>query len=218
MALKWCVASTRSRSEYLARDRMEAAGLEVLLPCARTPRPRPGHSDAPMFPGYLFVHCDLAEQGWSQLRLVPQLLGLVGFGGVLASVPDEVIEELVQRIDVVNGRGGLWLRFKPGDRVRVTLGPLESLAQVVEDAKSPEGRVRVLLDFLGGLTEARVPWSHVQPVGNHGVFRNEDGGSEHGHSPRRTRGGKRWIRGYGPRVVEGSLQRAGAIDNGRYSS
>ena len=213
MALKWYVASTRSRCEYLARDQMETAGLEVLMPCARTPRPRPGHNDAPMFPGYLFVHCDLAEQAWSQLRRVPQLLGLVGFGGVLASVPDEVIDELVQRIDAVNGRGGLWLRFKPGDRVRVTLGPLESLAEVVEDAKSPEGRVRVLLDFLGGLTEARVPWIHVQPVGKHSLI-----GSEHGNSPRRTRGGRRWIRGYGPRVVEGSLQRTGAIDNGRSSS
>ena len=215
MALKWYVASTRSRSEYLARDQMEAAGLDVLLPCAWTPKPRPGHDDAPMFPGYLFVHCDLAERGWSQLRRVPQILGLVGFGGVLASVPDEVIDELVQRIDAVNGRGGLWLRFKPGDRVRVTLGPLESLAQVVEDAKSPAGRVRVLLDFLGGLTEARVPWSHVQPVSNHN---NEYGGNEHGHSSRRTRGGRRWIRGYGPRVVEGSPQRAGAVDNGRSSS
>ena len=196
MALRWYAARTKPLAEYAARERLETAGLDVLLPCAQGRAPRRGHQDTPLFPGYLFLRYDLEQQGWDQLRRVPQLMGLVAFEGVVPSVPDEVMYELAQRIEAMNGNNGLWNRFHPGQRVRVTLGPTESLAEVVEEAQSPHARVRVLVEFLGRLVEARVPWRHVQATGADGFVRNWNR-----RTPRRTRGRGRWIRGYGPNAA-----------------
>ena len=166
--------------------------MDVLLPCAQSRAPRPGHQDTPVFPGYLFLRYDLEEQSWDRLHRVPQLIGLVAFEGVVPSVPDEVMYELAQRMEAMNGTNGLWNRFHPGQRVRVILGPTESLAEVLEEAKSPQTRVRVLVEFLGRLVEARVPWRDVQAMGTDGFLRNWNR-----RTPRRTRGRGRWIRGYG---------------------
>ncbi len=220
MALKWYAARTRPQAEYLARDRLETDGLEVFLPCVRTPRPRPGHGDVPLFPGYLFLQCDPEEHSLPRL---PQLMNLVRFDGEVASVPDDVIHDLDLRVKAISGSGGLWNRFRDGERVRIAVGPSESLAEVVEGANSPEGRVRVALSFMGRRVETEVPWRDVQPVGLSGVVPiYQDGRPEeqarHGGSVRRTRGKGRRIKGRGPRANEGTGDTAGPSNNGHPSS
>ena len=157
MALAWYVARTRPLAEYRTRDHLEASGIECFLPAIRTPWPRRGREDAPLFAGYLFTHYDLEEWGTMRLRRVPQFAGLVAFGGVAPSLPDEVIDELRQRVAEINGGGGLWRRFRPGDRVLVRLGcrESESLAEVVAEAKSPHGRLRVLFGVPGPVDPRR---------------------------------------------------------------
>ena len=138
---------------------------------------------------------------------------LVSFEGVVPSLPDGVIHELSQRACAINGTGGLWTRFRPGDRVSVALGPLESLAEVVEEAKSPGARVRVLMEFLGRMVEARVPLQNVQQVGVAGSAMQQDRPSS-----RRTRGRGRWINGFGPRAIEASSGLLDDLNNGHSSS
>ena len=196
MALKWYAARTRPLAEYMTRDQFMMSGLEVYLPCAQTRSPRPGYQDAPLFPGYLFVHYDLERHGWSVLRRAPQFAGLVSFGGEVPSVPDRVMEEMVRWVDGINGIGGLWTRYRAGERVRVGLGPLESLAEVLEEPKSPQAPVRVLLRFLGQLVEANVPWREVRPMGFH-----ELAGDAGTRPKRRTRGKGRWIRDCAPEAL-----------------
>ena len=116
------------------------------------------------------------------------MLGWVSFGGGVPSVPDEVVATLTNRVDTINSQGGLWRRFKPGDKVYVASNNIQSLAEVVEESKSPEGRVRVLLQFMGRLVSAQVNCQELQPV--------ERQLSANPHLPRRTRGRGRWIRGF----------------------
>jgi len=160
MALESCVAFTKPLAEYQARDHLKAKAIECLLPSVSTPSPRRRREDTPLFPGYLFIQYDLQEWGTRPLRLGQGLIGLVMFDGVAPSVPDELIEELQQRIADINGWGGLWTRYKEGDPVMVRLAPQgsESFAEVVAGAQSPQGRVQVLLEFLGRQAHAEVPW------------------------------------------------------------
>ena len=158
------------------------------------PHPRPGYLDAPLFPGYLFVHCDLDERGSSQITRIPSVAGLVSFGGVMPAIPDDLMEDLRQRIEAINESGGVWTSFRRGDLVRVLMGPSESLGEVLEEARSTRSTVRVLLDFLGHTVEARVPRKNLEPVGNHRRFE-----VVRPQPPRRTRGRGRWIRRYGTR-------------------
>ena len=191
--LRWYAARTRALAEYGARAHLESEGIETFLPCVNTPTPRRGHDDGPLFPGYLFVRCDLEEQGSQWLRGTATLVGLVRFDGVPAALPDEVITELTERVEAIDQSGGHWRRFREGEVVTVNSGSIHQLGQVVAGTKSPEGRVRLLLEFMGRHVYAEVPWKHLGLAASAG---NEVG--EH-RTPRRTRGKGRWIGGFGPR-------------------
>jgi hypothetical protein len=80
--------------------------------------------------------------------------------------------------------------------VRITSKILESVAHVVDQPKSSQGRVKVLLEFMGRLVPAQVPWEQLQPI--------YDDPLETRQTPRRTRGGGRWVRGFGPRAAAGA--------------
>ena len=180
-------------SEYIAASALERYGYTLYLPTVKTPRPRQGHEDSPMFPGYLFVRHEQEGLALPPVNRIAGFIGWVQFDDVVPSVPDEVIRDLDRRLEQINQEGGHWTRFKPGDQVRVVAGPMDGLAQVLEEPKSPESRVRVLLSFMGGLVRARVPWQDLQPVDNEWTTRYR-----RGRPPRRTRGRGRWIRGFGP--------------------
>lgn len=62
MTQRWYVARTTPLAEYVARDHLRTAGLEVFLPCGQTRTRRAGHHDTPLFPGYLFLRYDLETQ------------------------------------------------------------------------------------------------------------------------------------------------------------
>jgi len=200
MAPAWYVAYTQSQAEYRAKDHLEARDFECFLPTISTPSPRRGREDAPLFPSYLFVRYELQEQGTRALEWGQDLARLVTFGGVAPSVPDWVIDQLRQQVSEINGGGGLWRRYQPGDQVLVSLVSPESeaLAEVVTGAKSPEGRVRVLLELLGRQVQAQVPWRNVRPAPD-----SYSCGEAGGYSPhRRTRGRGRYLQGVGPRASQ----------------
>ena len=196
MALQWYVARTTPRGECAARDALESGGFEVFMPCVHAHLPQRSYTDMPLFPGYLFLHYDLDERGAYPLRAVPQLRGLVAFGGVVPPVPDMVIAELATRVETINGDGGLWRRLEPGDRVSMVVGRTRTFAQVVAQMKSPRAMVQVLLDFLGRQVRAEVHPDSLELVGV--GLRAQ---LAHDRPPRRTRGKQRWIRGHGQQAL-----------------
>ena len=201
MSVGWYLARTRPLAEYMARDNLATMGVQAFLPCSRTQTPRPGHLDAPLFPGYLFVRYDVEGLGWGPLSRVPQIVGPVAFGGNVPSVPNEVIEELSNRVNAIEARGGLWRRFREGERVRVAVGHIESLGRVIQETTSAQGRVRVLLDFLGRQVEAQVPGWGLNPVAEDDSVTPVHEDTMNPRPQRRTRGGGRWIKGHGPRAL-----------------
>ena len=79
-----------------------------------------------------------------------------------------------------------------GEQVRVVSGNIETLAEVLQEAKSPDAKATVLMQFMGRLIQAQVPWEDLRPV--------DDNPPQMPALPRRTRGRKRWINGFGPRT------------------
>ena len=104
-----------------------------------------------LFPSYAFV---LIEWQWHAARWAPGVTRLIQNGGEEpARVPDRIIDELRSR-----ERCGLVElpppppspRFRPGDKVCVTTGPLTGFPGLVSTMR-PRQRVEVLLQMLGGL-------------------------------------------------------------------
>lgn len=189
---QWYVIRSKPHSEHLAAGELEREGLETFLPRIKTVRPSPDHADSPLFPGYLFVRCDLQAQGQPSVGRANHVRGWVYFGNVVPPIPDEAVAALRERVEGINREGGLWRRFRTGQQVRVISPGIETFAEVVEEASSPRHRVRVLLEFMGRLVAAQVPYESLWPA--------DHGPEETHHLPRRTRGKGRWLRGFGPRT------------------
>lgn len=189
VSAKWYVIRTQPSSEYLAAGELQRDGIEVYLPCISVALPRPGRTDAPLFPGYLFLRCNPEEGGWPTFRLGRKVYGWVRFGDNVPSIPDEFIEELKQSLSNMKSSGSMWHRYKKGDQVRVMSGKIEGLAEVLEGSASPQSRVSVLLQFMGGQVKAQIPWGDIRPM--------EPGNRETELRQRRTRGRGRWINGHG---------------------
>ena len=83
--------------------------------------------------------------------------------------------------------------FRPGEIVRVISHSLEGYGEVVEEARPTGSKVRVLLEFMGRMVSAHIPWENLEQV-------DSETGEAHRRS-RGTRGGGRWIQGMGPRAT-----------------
>jgi transcriptional antiterminator RfaH len=130
--------------ERLALHCLNLRGFETYFPQVRGKlKPQP------LFPGYGFV---LITLQWSPARWAPGVTKLLMNGDEPAKVADRIIAEIRSR-----ERDGLivlpppappspW--FQPGDRVRITDGPLMGFSGLVDGMRSHE-RVAVLLKLLG---------------------------------------------------------------------
>jgi len=56
----------------------------------------------PYFPGYLFVRVDMGRIGSSVLRWTPGAVGLVGYGGEPAFVPEGLFQANRKRVEQIN--------------------------------------------------------------------------------------------------------------------
>ncbi len=196
MAEKWYVIRTEPRAEYQAAQALTQEGVEIFFPRVNSPRYRQRQVDLPLFPGYLFIKWDRDSAGWPTFRPVHRVTSWVSFGDFVPSIPDEIITELSEMVDAMNASNGLWRRFKVGEKVRIASGTFQGLAEVIEEAKSPTARALVLLEFMGRMVQTQVPWVDLQPCS--GQPENLAPQIEKVRSPRRTRGGGRWVRGHGP--------------------
>ena len=192
MGHRWYVVRTKPRSEFLAASELNGVDIEVFSPLVKTRHVGDGLMAGPLFPGYIFIRLDPESEGWPSFRFGQHALGLVSFNGELPWVADEVIAELKQRCDRINQEGGIWKRYQPGDWVRVVSSTIQGLAQVVEDGKTAQTPVRVLLQLFERLVPVQVPRHDLQPL--------EESSDNKTHAPRRTRGRGRWIGGFGSRI------------------
>ena len=196
MGLRWYVARTEPRAEFLAAAELTRDGYEIFAPQIRAPRTQLGPANIPLFPGYLFLRCDQESDGWPVFRRAHRVTGWVKFGDEVPSLPDDTVAEMMDRWETINRQGGMLQRFLPGDKVQVDSGCLQGLAEVVEEAKSPQARAKVLLQFMGRVVQAQVPWEDLKPVGEALL--------ETTQPPHRTRGRGRWIQGFGSRAMAGT--------------
>ena len=160
----WCCAQLDQRRERLALYCLDLAGFRTYVPRIRGPR----KTSLPLFPSYVFI---LVELQWWQARWAVGVRRLIQNGSAEpAHVPDHIIEELRSR----EGRDGLIVlpaprlkggqQFQPGDKVRVTSGPLTGLQGLTEGMKGP-ARIAVLLELLGSTRPIEMAASDVKLVG-----------------------------------------------------
>lgn len=160
---RWYVAQTIARQETRADMQLRAQEFATFLPrVQRTVR----HARklrtilTPAFPGYVFVRLDVTRCRWRSVNGTIGVSRLIMAHDVPAPVPQGVVETLMDYVDQV-GIARFDRDLKIGQAVRIKDGPLAAaVGRLVRlDAN---GRVRVLLEIMGGQIQATVERSALE--------------------------------------------------------
>lgn len=115
-----------------------------------------------VFPGYLFVTLDLQRDRWRSINGTYGAAGLIMGAELPLSVPRGVVETLLDYVDE-SGVCRFDRDLVEGQSVQVIAGPFaNAIGRLVR--LDGNGRVRVLLDIMGGEVPANLARSALQAV------------------------------------------------------
>ena len=149
---QWYLVYTNLKQEERANDNLRAWGVETLHAKMRTRRYNeftgaPTYFTQPLFPRYLFVKFNAREQ-LAKVRFTRGIQNVVSFGESLATVDQEIIDIIRERIDE-NGFVKTDRELKPGDKVVISAGPLKNLMGIFEREVKGSDRITILLTAIG---------------------------------------------------------------------
>jgi transcriptional antiterminator RfaH len=163
-AAAWYCARTKPKHEHIAAANLRTQeGLQVFHPRLRstqtTFRGVVKQITEPVFPGYIFVRCNL-EESLDVVRHTSGVSSLVSFGLRIPEVPHQVIGDLMECFGE-DETLPMERQPSPGDIVQVTTGAFFGMEAVVLRSWPAKRRVQILLDILGRPTPMEVASSLV---------------------------------------------------------
>jgi transcriptional antiterminator RfaH len=159
----WYTLYTKPNAEYQVATSLQRRGIQTYLPELETMNGHQQRVRKPFFPCYLFARVDFDTIGLSHIRWTPGLRCVVAFGEAPVSLSDEVINMIQHRLEELHAGGDQPLQpFQPGERVRITQGPLQGMLGIFDSQTTSSQRVQVLLTMLGQASRAQVPVAHLE--------------------------------------------------------
>jgi transcriptional antiterminator RfaH len=161
---RWYVVHTQPHGEGRAQLNLRRQGFEAYLPRYRARRRHARKVDVvarPLFPRYVFVALDIAQQRWRAIQSTFGVSHIVCQGELPLAVPAGVVEAIRARED----EGG-WIalgtaaELARGAQVRVIDGAFADCLGLFE-AITDDARVAVLLDLLGRQVRVLLPTRSV---------------------------------------------------------
>jgi len=157
---RWYALYTKPKKEHQVNTCLRGQGFETYLPTVRRKTPRRDRPERVVyFPCYLFARLDFTMVPRSSIAWMPGVRGIVSAGDQPVVVADEIVALIRSRLEGIEMVGSMDLR--PGDRVRITSGPLQDLEAVFEQPMSAANRVRILLDVMGRMTPVEIDRAQI---------------------------------------------------------
>ena len=148
--LNWYLVQLKPNGHRLAKANLERQGFKTFLPLQNVTK-RSAHKfvdrNVPLFPGYMFVELDTAQNAWRKVNSTLGVARIVSLGGTPTPVPSAIVNEFISRCDdggVLRPIQGL----EVGQDVHVLRGPFADFVAKVEEISSDQ-RVWILIDLLG---------------------------------------------------------------------
>jgi len=162
---RWYVARTLPQRELRAATQLKNQDFRAFVPRYWKNRRHARKVEtisAPLFPRYLFVILNRSVDRWRSINGTLGVERLLMQGGEPLPVPSGVVESLIAAAD-----GGGNVHFdadlKEGQRVKVTAGVFAEFVGQLERLDD-NGRVRVLLEIMGGKVRVAIPQSLLAPA------------------------------------------------------
>ena len=162
---RWYVARTLPQREFHAARQLLNQNFRTFVPRFWKNRRHARKVEtisAPLFPRYIFVVVDPRRDRWRSINGTLGVDRLLMYGGEPQAVPLGVVENLIAASDE-QGNVRFDLHLKEGDAVKVTAGPFADLIGRLERLED-QGRVRVLLEILGGRVRVAIPPGLLAPA------------------------------------------------------
>jgi len=147
---QWYVLQSKLNKEEFVLQQLQHRNITAYFPSfkAQPVNPR-SRKIKPYFPGYLFVNVNLESLGPSALQWIPGTIGLVSFGGEVASVSDDFLQPIRDHLDFTNNvRGQPHRKLTHGEKVIIQSGPFMGYDAIFDSYLPGNERVRVLLQLL----------------------------------------------------------------------
>lgn len=155
----WCVVHTQPRAEEKAMRHLVNQGFTVYLPRYRR-RIRHARQTTqqlrPLFPSYLFVRLDPQRGRWRSINGTVGVHCILTDGEIPRYLDDRIIADIMGREDDTGAVKMRTPRYRSGQAVRVTDGPLGELDGVFEETRD-ESRVVILISLLGRKVRMQLP-------------------------------------------------------------
>ena len=178
MAKRWYSVSVLSNFEKkvaesirqsVAEKGMEDQIDEVLVPTEEVIEIRRGKkvtSERRFMPGYVLVHMDMNDRTYHLVNSTNRVTGFLGAQGRPMPMRDDEVNMMLHR----TGEGAPaaprnLIRFDVGEQVKVTDGPFEGFAGMVEEVDEISQRIKVTVSIFGRPTPVELEFTQVAKAG-----------------------------------------------------
>ncbi len=163
MSGEWYAIRTRSRHEQVAKDLLLSKAFSIFYPkisCWSKRKDRKLRITSPLFPGYLFVHFELTNELWLDIKKTHGVVDLVTLNDKPKPIPDEEILSIKKVVD-----SGVTFINRPflneGDKVVVANGPLKGAIGIYLHSDTKKGQFVVSVDMLNRSIEVEIDESDL---------------------------------------------------------
>lgn len=147
---QWYLVYCKPKQEQRAQQQLENQGFTSFLPLVSLTKVKAGKKQfitEPLFSRYLFIKSQ-AELSITKISSTRGVAGLVKFGQSIATVPESLIQGLLQQQLDLQQQEQQKQKLQNGDMLEVLSGPFASLNAIFQ-LPDGESRSMVLLHFLG---------------------------------------------------------------------
>lgn len=147
----WYVIHSKARQELIAQENLERQGFKTFLPliaCQKRKAAKKTSVIEPLFPRYLFVSFQPGRDNIASIKYTRGVSKMVSFGMEFATIPESIVQRLIDDADERGVISQPELQMKLGDHLRIITGPLEGQTGTLHEMTGDE-RVVLLMNILG---------------------------------------------------------------------
>ena len=164
-----CEALTRK----VAIEGMEDIIGRILVPTERRPKPqrKPGdkkYVERKMYPGYVFVEMELAEDGsigedpWFLIKETMGVGDFIGSAGKPSPMAPDDVSKMLMQVEKAKEGAPVSVDFKKGDMVKIKEGAFENFEGAVDEVLPDKGLIRVEVTIFGRATPVELEYWQVE--------------------------------------------------------
>jgi len=169
---RWYVLHTYSGYEENVaqnlKQRVESLDMEnkifnILIPTEKKIKIKNGKRkviEEKIFPGYILVEMEVADDSWYVVRNTPNVTGFIGTGTIPTPISDAEVKSLQKRMGVEDPK--FTIDVIVGSAVQINEGPFKNMEGKVTAIDEAKGKVKVSVSMFGRETPVELDFLQIK--------------------------------------------------------